>query len=517
MSYAERLKVKRAYSDFAFFNDQLEYPAPVFPKAPMHADWERLLQDAYGNIHKIELLASRGAAKSERVTVNYPSWMIGRNPELRISIVSTPASKAEAFLMKITTRIEEDAFYKSVFGNLKPMSPRTWRTDAITVKRRIVGKDPSISAVGTMGQAVSKRADIIILDDPLDSENTKTQLQRDSMIKWYAEALDPILEPTGLIICILTPWHESDLSQYLMKQSGWTVMQYPAIVNPKDNFDLWLKTDDPQLTAWPEKYGYPVVIRDHNAAPILDEEGEATTISFLRDKYNSNADAFYSQYLLDPFSVTGTMFDTEWLTYFSIDDFKQILANCLLYQGWDLAVTVNERSDWTACATVAHDVVLNYIYLLQMFRAKLNPLEQFESVKTQFDRWNHIAPIQQVTIESDQYQESLAMGLMVTTTLPIVESKSKGQRKIDRIGLLGPHFRNGRIKLIDAMRDGEFVAEYKRFPKAEKNDQLDALQKACEPILGQTGGNTLSIVDVNLQDIRGRGWYGSVLANERDL
>ena len=503
MSLSERFRIKRAYSDFAFFNDQMLYPPPVFEKAPMHNEWEALLQDAYGKYHKIELLSGRSSAKSERVTINYPSWMLGRNHELRISLVSTPASKAEAFLSKITTRIEEDEFYKKVFGNLKPVNPKLWRTDAITIKRKFIGKDPSISAVGTMGQAVSKRSDLIIIDDPLDSENTKTQYQREGMIKWFNEALDPILEPTGLMIVILTPWHEGDLSQYLMKQQGWIVMKYPAIPKPELNLDTWLKTDDPQLTAWPEKYGYPVTVVDHNANPVLDEDGKPISISFLRSKYNANVDSFMSQYMIDPFSVTGAMFDVGWIKYFSPAEFELIRKNCLLYQGWDLSVTVTERSDYTACATVAHDVTSNTVYILEVYRDKINPLEQFTMVKLKFDQWSAVAPIQQVTIEADQYQESLAMGLVVATTMPVIGSKSRGKRKIDRIGLLGPHFRNGRLRVSELMRDGEFVYEYKRFPRAEKNDQLDALQKACEPILGQTGGGPISIAEIGVREIRG--------------
>lgn len=843
MSLQERLRRKWARKDFSYFNNKVTYPPPIFTSPPMHFEWEQLLQNAYGKHHRILLLAPRGAAKSERVTINYPSWMIGRNHELRISIVSTPQDKAISFLSKIATRIEEDKFYRSVFGNLKPISPKLWRTDAITVKREHISKDPSISAVGSMGQAVSKRADLVLVDDPLDSENTKTKYQRESMIKWFNDALDPILEPNGLMIAIMcltgdtrilmrnktykrleeisvgekvwvfnkekmageqqtveavvsqgidevyelktknhtirankghpflvledkpyifrnkiyrdkkynqnvnlkwkrleniqigdyiisyarnrwggvtntsseemwllgymfgdgwithhpnkygsmrwltcvaksvypelnnkllklfkmlynvdlieddkgyyrtevakvgrrleelrfkgkaktkrvpkyvytlipmlregflngflkadghvaknklrhinlankelledvkllaqslgykvsnifiekkffkpphtkkakwfthyhisignkkysteftisyvcsikkvgkeevfdlsisgtksfiannlvvhnTPWHEGDLSQYLMKQPGWVVMKYPAVMEPEKNFDLWLQTDDPKLTVWPKKYGYLVPLIDHNGKPILGEDGKPKTVSFLRSKYNANIDSFMSQYLLDPFSVTGTLFDLEWINYFTPDEFNLVKKNCLIYQGWDLAVTVKERSDYTACATVAFDGVTNHLYVLEVYRDKLNPLEQFDAVKRQFDRWSKVSPIQQVTIEADQYQESLAMGLIVATTLPVVASKSKGQRKIDRIGLLGPHFRNGRIKVANYMRDGEFEYEYKRFPKSEKNDQLDALQKACEPILGQSESGPMTIIDLSLR------------------
>jgi len=91
------------------------------------------------------------------------------------------------------------------------------------------------------------------------------------------------------------------------------------------------------------------------------------------------------------------------------------------------------------------------------------------------------------------------MGLFAATTLPIIESKSKGKRKLDRIALLAPHFQNGRIDVAEHLTDGVFEAEYKRFPKTAKDDQLDALHKACEPILGQSAEPAFFIDSVDIR------------------
>ncbi len=513
-SIADKFRVERARRDFSYFSDQFRYPPPEFKPVQMHRDWENILQSAYGKYHRILILAGRGSAKSERVTINYPSWMIGNNPNLRITIVSTPEDKAVSFLNKITSRVEEDAFYRACFGNLKPTNPKVWRTNAIEVKRTFYSKDPSICAVGSMGQAVSKRSDLIVLDDPLDSENTKTDYLRKDMIKWFYDALDPILEPHGLLIAIMTPWHEDDLSQYIMKQQGWLVLKYPAIPEPEKNMDEWLRTDDPNLTAWPEKYGYKTEDIKYDGSPILGEDGKPKMISFLRSKYNANIDAFMSQYILSPFSVTGSMFNEEWIEYFTPDQWRMVLANCVGYQGWDLAISLEERADYTACATLAHDVTTNKIYILQIFRDKLTPIDQFTAVQRIYQSWNTVLPIKQITIESDQYQAALAMGLTAATTLPIVESKSRGKRKLDRIGLLGPHFQNKRFAVAEFMRGGEFIYEYKRFPRGAHEDMLDSLCKAAEPILGQTaeGAFVVDEVDfirrrssgVNLNELLGR-------------
>ena len=499
MKEFSRWQIQRARNDFGFFTDQFPYPPPVFKPVQMHRDWEDKLQNAYNKIHYILVLAGRGSAKSERVTISYPSWIIGKNPNLRISIVSNPLEKAMSFLSKISDRIENNDFYKACFGNLKPVNPKIWRTDAITVNRDFFSKDPSISAVGTMGQAVSKRADIIILDDPLDGENTKTAHQREGMIKWFYDTLDPILEPHGLLIAIMTPWHEQDLSQYLMKQSGWAKFKYPAIVDPDKNFDEWLNTDNSQLTAWPDKYGYLLPDTDERGDQILNPDGSPKMVSFLRNKYNSNIDTFMSQYLLNPYNVTGAMFNVEWLQYFTPEVWQDVIKNCVGFQGWDLAISLEERADFTAYCTLAWDRVNNRIYILDVNRDKLTPLDQFTAVQKYFHQWNPILPIQQVTIESDQYQKALSMGLVSATMLPIVESSSRGKAKLDRIGLLGPHFKNGRFQVSEFLRDGEFIHEYKVFPKGAHEDMLDCVAKCSEPILCQTGQGEFNIEEISMR------------------
>lgn len=490
LSLKDKWVVSRAQMNFGVFCDSFVYTPPQFPPAQMHRDWERILQGAYGKYRSIELEAARSSAKSERVTINYPLWMIGKNPNLRISIVSTPSEKAEKFLGKITTRIESDVTYQKIFGQLKPADPKKWTTSSITVKRTIDSPEPSISAIGTMGQAVSKRSDIIVVDDPLDNENTRTPFLRENMIDWFNKALIPTLEPNGLIVLILTCWHEDDLSQYVMKQSGWITMKYPAIREPlKENLDKWLATDDPALTSWPEKYGYPVLQFDNAGEPII-EGGKQKSISFLRDLYNKNVDTFFSQFLLDPYSVRGIMFNVEWLTYYDIRtlDWKKLI----IYQGWDLAISLEDRADYTACATVAYDPETKLIYILNIWRGKITPLEQYDAVAKQWNTWNVFSPIRQITIESDAYQKSLSMGLIATTTLPIVGSEARGRKKEDRIGMLSSHFQSKRIHIPDFMRDGEFVEEYKRFPRGSHDDQLDALAKCLEPVLGRISGGKVA-------------------------
>jgi len=82
------MEIQRAKRDFGFFCNQFRYSPPEFKPVQMHRDWENILQEAYGKYHRILILAGRGSAKSERVTINYPLWMIGNNPNLRITLVS---------------------------------------------------------------------------------------------------------------------------------------------------------------------------------------------------------------------------------------------------------------------------------------------------------------------------------------------------------------------------------------------------------------------------------------------
>lgn len=197
-----------------------------------------LIKNTIGKINKsIIILAPRSHSKSTCFTVNYSLSEIVRNKNIRIIIVSNTADTAEAFLREIKSHIERTDNTKimdfvRVFGNLMPQIPEKWTDRSIIINRPDLRlKDPTISAVGSGGSILSRRADIILMDDALNQDNSRTPEQREKIKEWFYNVLMPVLTPDGRLIVVGTIQDENDLYADLMQDKQFDIrLRMKAVV-----------------------------------------------------------------------------------------------------------------------------------------------------------------------------------------------------------------------------------------------------------------------------------------------
>lgn len=197
-----------------------------------------LIPNTTGRINKaIMLLAPRGHAKSTVFTVNATLTEIVRNRNVRIVIVSNSSEVADGFLREIKGHLEREDpkrvyDFQKVHGNLVPKFPEKWTNNQIIVDRPDLRlKDPTVAAVGAGGSVLSRRADIILCDDILNQDNSRTPEQREKIKRWFHEVLMPVLVPGGRIIVVGTKWHDFDLYSELLEDEMFDIrIKMQAIV-----------------------------------------------------------------------------------------------------------------------------------------------------------------------------------------------------------------------------------------------------------------------------------------------
>jgi predicted phage terminase large subunit-like protein len=182
------------------------------------------------------MLAPRFHAKSTCFTIMYPLWKILQNPNIRIMIVSANQEIAVSFVRAIIQQLENNQDIRDEFGILVPEQPKKWGERAFIVERDTTEKDPTVVGIGVGGKLISRRADIIIIDDLIDMENARTKQARAKTQEWFENVLLPILEDDGQLIIAGTAWYEDDLYDKLWKTS---------------KFDIRLKL---KALIWNEKY-----------------------------------------------------------------------------------------------------------------------------------------------------------------------------------------------------------------------------------------------------------------------
>ena len=201
--------------------------------------------------------------KSITLTVDYATYRICCDPSVRIRIVSKTATLASQFLGAIKMRLTHPRYAKLIEhfapeGGFKATA-ESWTQDQIfldIMDRDGIEKDPTVQAAGIGKQIYGTRADLIILDDCVDLENSN---QHEKQRLWLTQEVESRLGPGGTILIIGTRVNPIDLyrelrngEHYASGKSPWTYLSQPAILEevgePKDWVTLWPKA----LDSWGE-------------------------------------------------------------------------------------------------------------------------------------------------------------------------------------------------------------------------------------------------------------------------
>ena len=454
------------YVDTAWFQD--EWYALLQPvNDPAHFS---PLQWHIKALKQFHLEAPRKHAKSECVSINYPSWLIGNYPEIRIGIVSKTAPLAEQTVAAIRNRIENDQRYIDVFGDLKPKAPQKWTDSEFFVERKTIGKFATIYGCGLGGSLTGRGFDLIIADDIIDEENVNTPGQLEKASRWFFKVLLTTLFSHGATLVIGTRWHYADLYNDLIEPlekggKGWPHRIYRAI----QNYENVEKGEVPQVL-WPQVWTYE---------------------RLMQKKADIGSIYFNSQFQNDPTSMTGDLLKAEWLhPWNEVDNNFVPSPNLPKYAGIDPALG---EGDLFAVCTASFDRVLNRLYIHDVY-AKRVPYPQAMQLIQQL---HGIHNYSKLFVESNAFQKVIMYmpQLQGLPIVPTVTSKGKEERLIP----LSSHFESRRAVLNPAWMylQSEFFQEWVQFPRSGHDDALDCVEIIARNLLGVTAlpeGRGVSVV-----------------------
>lgn len=187
---------------------------------------------ASGKRQRFILQAFRGIGKSF-ITCAFVVWLLWRNPQLKIMIVSASKERADANSIFIKNIINLLPF----LHHLKPQATQRDSVISFDVGPALPDHSPSVKSVGITGQLTGSRADIIIADDVEVPNNSATQTARDKLwelVKEFDAILKPL--PESQIIYLGTPQCEMTLYREL-ENRGYTTLVWP-VRYPKDDTEV---------------------------------------------------------------------------------------------------------------------------------------------------------------------------------------------------------------------------------------------------------------------------------------
>jgi predicted phage terminase large subunit-like protein len=414
---------------------------------------------------QFHLEAPRKHAKSECISINYVSWLIGNYPDIRILIVSKTADLAESTVAAIKRRIESDQKYINIFGNLKPKNPQKWTDSEFFVERKTISKFPTIRGVGLLGANTGYGYDLIIPDDVIDEENVRTINQIQKASQWFFEVLLTTLFPWGATLALGTRWHYADLYSELItpiSQGGkaWPYKIYKAIEQFPDP-----EKGIPAKVLWPEVWSYEAL---------------------MRKKDQIGSIFFNCQYQNDPTSMEGSLLKSAWLHSWDETNTDSLgrsnykppnFDNMRHYFGVDPSLGEN---DYFGIAVLAYDPVKNQGYLREVWAEHL---DLPTIIKTVFAQKVQLYKPLKIYMEANFWQKLLnklpeLQGYPIT---PINTVKNKEERFIP----MSSHFESKRVLVNPLLLNkSEFWTQWVQFPRGQHDDAVDCVEMVVSKVVG---------------------------------
>lgn len=183
--------------------------------------------------------------KSELITRATPPWFLTRFPDRRVIVTGYESEFAADFGADARRYIEN---HPELGVELDP-------TTASKSNWAIKGHSGGMKTAGAGGPITGKGAHLFVIDDPVKSaEDADSKTVREKHWNWWTGTVITRLEPGGVIVMVMTRWHEDDLAGRCLQHEPeeWYQISFPAIADHEEGFDACGRA--PGEALWPERY-----------------------------------------------------------------------------------------------------------------------------------------------------------------------------------------------------------------------------------------------------------------------
>lgn len=418
-----------------------------------HYEMEKILLD--DEKKQCNIVVPRGLGKTTIVGEIYPLWHIFiHKPEMPklVIIVSKTQQHSLDRIRRIKDILEYNQNFRTLHGYHGEQNAVIWREDRI-----ILDNGSTIIARGLLqplrGLNINGvRPTLIVLDDPEDEGNTKTDEAMEQNLTWLLQAALPSMDIRyHKVVVIGTPLNQKCLVMKLSEMSDWTTYKTSYIVEENGvRRSIWeemrsLESLDALMNSYKEIGRLSMFYKEYMCTVIGDED------QIFKPEYIQFADYKYE-------NIDG-------MGFIVMDD-KQIPVN--VFMGVDPASSTKQTADYSVIFPVAIDSEKNR-YALPYFRKRVKPMELTRAIVEWYSKYKP----QKVRIETVGYQEMIRDYLREETYIPGMEIKENPRTsKSARLESMEPMFASKKVFLTRDMQ--EFVDELLAYPRGKHDDLLDA-------------------------------------------
>ena len=434
--HAEKKIQNKAKNDFLSF---VKCMWPDFVEGSHHKHIaDKFNKLATGEITRLIVNMPPRHTKSEFASYLLPSWMVGRDPKLKIIQTTHNSELAVRFGRKSKHLIDSEE-YKKIFNT-------TLQEDSKAAGRWETAQGGEYFAAGVGGAITGRGADLLIIDDPHSEQDALSPDALERAYEWYTSGPRQRLQPGGKIVLVMTRWSTKDLTAKLIqnqkepKSDQWHVVEFPALMD--------------HGPVWPEYW--------------TKEELEKVKATLPVGKWNA-------QWMQQPTSEEGAIIKREWWQVYNKETIPPLHH---VIQSYDTAFLKKQTADYSAITTwgvffPSEDQPANLL-LLDAIKGRYEFPELRRLALQQYKYWQP----ESVIIEAK------ASGLPLTYELrqmdiPVINfTPSKGNDKHARVNAVAPLFESGMIWAPEQKFADEVIEECAAFPNGDHDDLVDSTTQA---------------------------------------
>ncbi len=433
------------------------------------------VQQRLNLVHNLIVNISPGESKSSICTVFFPVWLWIHDPSLRIITVSYSATLSRNLAQKSRDLIVSSRF-QDWFGDAFTLrEDKNMKTDyGVLMPDGKPGGSRLSTSVG--GSVTGTHAHIIIIDDPLNPKQGRSDAEREEANIWLTSTLKSrkVSEEATPTVLVMQRIHEKDatahLSEAWAKTGKLRWLRLPADdryeVAPAELANKYTPAGGLRVMN-PKRKG-PDVIRDNEAAMMPED--------------------FSGQYGQDPTPVGGNIVKSEWLAgRFRLEDleaqqdtFHTLTWNATL----DGAYTQEKKNAATAV------LIWTYFRRKLYVRAYLETWEEFPGLITSVPAFllaNGFTPRSTLYVEPKATGKSLVQTLRTLTALnvvedPLPEGVTSQQGKVLRLYNVAPFLMAGNVIYSADWDWTGYEKQLTTFPKSSHADLVDVTSMAIEKV-----------------------------------
>lgn len=418
---------------------------------------EYLQEVEAGNIKRLIVNFPPRHMKSILISVMFPAWVWLKHPHTRWLCASYGLALALKHNMDRRTIIESE-WYQERWGNIVKLSEElNQKTEFQNTARG------HMMATSVGGSATGRGGSYIVIDDPLNPEESLSDTRREAANRWIDQTLSTRLDDKqkDKIVIVMQRLHHDDTTGHLLKKNNelgepdWTHLSIPAEA-PKKTMIV-----------------YPIskknLIREMDQ--VLWEEREPKTV-LDQQKRSMGTWAYSGQYQQEPVPLGGGIIQKDWIKYYQND--LPPISVMQIIQSWDMNFKAVGDSSFVVGQVWGR---LNADkFLLDQYRNRIGFTETIRAVKAMTTRW----PQTQSVLIEDKANGPAVIDSLRHEISGIVAINPEGSKE-SRLQAVSPQFESGNIYMPHtsiAPWVEQYLDELCNFPFTAHDDQVDSTSQA---------------------------------------